>query len=282
MDELDLEKVRPLVEAALGEDVGEGDITTNLTIPESTTGLGVIAAKDDGVLAGVEVARLVFESVDPTISFTPKLTDGEDLDYGTAVAEIRGKARGCLTGERVALNFLQRMSGIATLTAKFVKAVEGTRARIVDTRKTTPGLRYLEKYSVRVGGGENHRFGLYDGVLIKNNHIAAAGGVAQAVERIRAANTGKLPIEVEVRNLPTLKETLLLGVDRIMLDNMAIDKVKEAVEIARGKVELEVSGGVTLETVREIAETGVDYISIGSLTHSAPALDMSLRLRRLG
>lgn len=281
MFQLDLDKVKPLVEAALGEDVGKADITTSLTVGEACMALGVIAAKEDGVLAGVEVAKLVFETVASDLVFKAEMADGEYLSYGAAIAQIRGRARSCLTGERVALNFLQKMSGIATLTHAFVKAVEGTNVSIVDTRKTTPGLRYLEKYSVRVGGGENHRFGLYDAILIKHNHIAIAGGITQAVERIRDANTGNVPIEVEVGDLSGLREALSLGVERIMLDNMAVQTVREAVRIAGGRSELEVSGRVTLGNVREIAETGVRYISIGALTHSAPALDMSLRLTRI-
>ncbi len=281
MFELDLDRVRPLVDSALKEDIGEGDITTGLSIPEEAIGLAVITAKEDGILAGIEVARLVFETVDPDLAFKAEIGDGETLSYGAAIAQIRGRARSCLTAERVALNFLQRMSGIATLTNRFVEAVEGTNAVIVDTRKTTPNLRYLEKYSVGAGGGENHRFGLYDAVLVKENHIAIAGSVTQAVENIRAANTGKIRIQVEVRDLSALREALSLGVERIMLDNMPLEGIREAVELAGGSSELEASGRVTLETVREIAETGIDYISIGALTHSAPAVDMSLRLRRL-
>ncbi len=281
MFRLDLDRIRPLVDSALKEDVGEGDITTGLAVSEKTASLAVIAAKEEGILAGVDVARLVFETVDPHLSFGAEIDDGGVLSYGAAIAQIRGKARSCLTAERVALNFLQRMSGIATLTNRFVKAVEGTDVVIVDTRKTTPGLRYLEKYSVCVGGGENHRFGLYDAVLVKENHIAVAGGIAQAVENIRAADTGKIPIEVEVRDLSALGEALSLGVERIMLDNMPLELIRQAVEITRGRSKLEVSGMVTLARIREIAETGVDYISIGALTHSAPAIDMSLRLRRL-
>ncbi|MCH7760326.1 carboxylating nicotinate-nucleotide diphosphorylase [candidate division TA06 bacterium] len=282
MVDLSLEKVRPIVERALKEDIGSGDLTTKAIIPERAKGLALLTAKEDGVLAGVEVARLVFESVDGRLQYLPEMRDGDRLGYGKVIAQIRGSARSLLTGERVALNFLQRLSGVATLTAQYVEAVEGTRAKVLDTRKTTPGLRILEKYAVRIGGGENHRFGLYDQILIKENHIDSAGGIREAVESIKEKNGGVVFIEVEVNSLRGAKEALAAGVHRIMLDNMDLKSIQEVVNFVEGEVEIEVSGQVTLESIRKIAETGVDYISVGALTHSARAMDISLRLRKIG
>ncbi len=282
MVDLSLEKVRPIVERALKEDIGSGDLTTKAIIPERAKGLALLTAKEDGVLAGVEVARLVFESVDGRLQYLPEMRDGDRLGYGNVIAQIRGFARSLLTGERVALNFLQRLSGVATLTAQYVEAVEGTRAKVLDTRKTTPGLRILEKYAVRIGGGENHRFGLYDQILIKENHIDSAGGIREAVESIKEKNGGGVFIEVEVNFLRGVKEALAAGVHRIMLDNMDLKSIQEVVNFVEGEVEIEVSGQVTLESIRKIAETGVDYISVGALTHSARAMDISMRLRKIG
>ncbi|MGQ9734650.1 MAG: carboxylating nicotinate-nucleotide diphosphorylase [Candidatus Bipolaricaulia bacterium] len=274
-----LEAAAPLIERALAEDLGPGDVTTEAIIPEGALGEGVILAKAGGVLSGLPVAGEVFRRVDPEILFTPEAQDGEPVAPGELVARLSGPLRGLLTGERVALNFLCRLSGIATLTSRFVEAIAPYRAVILDTRKTTPGWRALEKYAVRCGGGRNHRMGLYDMVLIKDNHIAAAGSITAAVERARAAGV-RLPIEVEVRTLEELEEALALGVDRILLDNMDLATLREAVALSKGQAELEASGGISLENVAEVAATGVDYISIGALTHSAPALDLSLELLR--
>jgi len=266
-----------LIDLALAEDVGPGDVTTQATIPEGATGEAVILAKAHGVLAGLPVAAEVFRRVDRGIRFEELAQDGEPVAPGDAVARLSGPLRGILTGERTALNFLSHLSGIATLTAEFVTAVAPYRAVILDTRKTTPGWRSLEKYAVRCGGGRNHRLGLYDMVLIKDNHIAACGSISEAVRRVRAAGV-KVPIEVEVKDLDELAEALSLEVDRILLDNMDLEELREAVRLAGGKVPLEASGGVTLENVAEVAACGVDFISVGAITHSAPALDLSLEI----
>jgi len=277
---LDLEKLKAVVDLALDEDIGEEDITTNLVVDKNVLAIGVIVSKQDGVLAGNPIAELVFKTVDADIVFEPKCSEGSQLSYGTVVAQLEGKAGSCLTAERVALNFLQRLSGIATLTRKYVEKVKDMEVKILDTRKTTPGLRYVEKYAVRMGGGRNHRFSLDELVLIKDNHIQAVGGIADAVRRVREAGT-KIKIEVETKNLTEVREALEAGVDRIMLDNMSVGMMKEAVEAAGGRVELEASGNVNLENVRSVAETGVDCISIGALTHSPPAIDISLELRKI-
>jgi nicotinate-nucleotide pyrophosphorylase (carboxylating) len=256
-----------------------GDVTSSATLPEDLVYNGRFLAKAPGIIAGLQVAELVFKQVDERIIFTPLMAEGTAVFPGDIIAAISGPRgpRSLLTAERTALNFMQRMSGIATLTRRFVDAVAGTRAVILDTRKTAPGLRAIDKLAVRLGGGQNHRAGLYDMVLIKDNHIAAAGGITTAVARARAA-AHKLPIEVEVKNLNELAEVLPLNVDRIMLDNMSLAEMKEAVEIVNGRCPLEASGNVTLETVAAIAATGVDYISSGALTHSVTALDISLDL----
>ena len=274
--------IKKLIREALKEDLGSlGDLTTLSTVPEGLIKQAKIFTKEEGVLAGIEVAELVFKEVDPEIKFGPQKSDGERVLRGEIIALVNGPARGILTAERTALNFLSRLSGIATLTAEFVKRVKGTKAKILDTRKTTPGLRELEKYAVRVGGGENHRFGLFDMILIKENHIAVAGGIEKAVldaKKYLNARGLTSKIEVEAKSLDEVQQALKAGVDRIMLDNMSIDEMKEAVALAQGRVELEASGRITLENVREVAETGVDFISIGALTHSAKALDLSLLL----
>ncbi|KIX84544.1 carboxylating nicotinate-nucleotide diphosphorylase [Thermus filiformis] len=262
----------------LEEDLGHGDLTSLLLIPEDQVGRGVVLAKEEGVLAGLEVARAVFARVDGRIAFTPLLRDGDALRPGLEVARLEGPLRGILAGERLALNLLQRLSGIATLTRRYVEAVRGTRAVILDTRKTTPGLRALEKYAVRVGGGRNHRYGLFDGILIKDNHIRAVGGVKEAVRRARAGAPHHLRVEVEVTTLEELEEALEAGADLVLLDNMDLETLREAVRRARGRALLEASGGMSLERVRAVAETGVDFISVGALTHSARALDLSLEL----
>ncbi len=271
-------QVMETIARALAEDVGSGDITSESTIPPDLRLKGDLVAKQVGVIAGLEVAALVFAAVDTAIQFTPLVNDGDRVTRGTVVARVFGPARSILTAERTALNFLQRMSGIATDTRRFVDAVAGTRAVILDTRKTCPGLRLLDKWAVRLGGAQNHRTGLYDMVLIKDNHIAAAGGITQAVRKARERAPKGILIEVEVKSLQELDEALALGVDRIMLDNMSLDDIREAVRRVQGRVKLEVSGGVTLSTVTKIAATGVDYISVGALTHSPQALDISLEL----
>ncbi len=272
-----IEAAKPLIDLALAEDVGKGDVTTVATVPEGKEGRAVIIAKAYGIVCGLPIMAEVFRQVDEAIRLTHLASDGEPVAPGDVVAALSGPLRGILTAERTALNFLTHLSGIATLTARFVDVVAPYRAVILDTRKTTPGWRILEKYAVRCGGGRNHRMGLYDMVLIKDNHIAACGSLAEAVRRVRAAGIS-LPIEVEVRTLAELEEALSLGVDRILLDNMDIPTLRKAIARAKGKVELEASGGVGLENAAEIAACGVDYISIGALTHSAPALDFSLEI----
>ncbi|MEN1990462.1 carboxylating nicotinate-nucleotide diphosphorylase [Paenibacillus hubeiensis] len=265
----------------LREDVGSGDVTTTVTIPEGHQSKAVIHAKDDGIVAGIHVAELVFREVDRTLSFAAKVKDGDRVTRGTILAEVEGSTHRLLTGERLALNLLQRMSGIATRTRMYVDALEGLPTRLVDTRKTTPGHRMLEKYAVRVGGGANHRFGLYDAVMIKDNHIKGAGGITQAVKRARRAIPHTMTIEVETENLEQVQEALQAGADIIMLDNMQPGLMREAVAVIREQaphVKVEASGNVSLETIRGIAETGVDVISVGRLTYSFESLDISLDL----
>jgi nicotinate-nucleotide pyrophosphorylase (carboxylating) len=267
-----------LIQRALDEDAGDkGDVTTLATIPADLHYTGTMIAKAEGVVAGLVVARQSFLQVDPTVQFTALVEDGAHVTPGTQIAKVVGPARALLTGERIALNFLQRMSGIATATSRYVAAVAGTRARILDTRKTVPGLRLLDKWAVVLGGGHNHRIGLYDMAMIKDNHIAAAGGITAAVERVRSVWGKQLPVEVEVSNLEQLAEALTLDVDQIMLDNMGLDAMAAAVQMTAGRVPLEASGNVSLETVTAIAATGVDYISVGKLTHSVEALDISFK-----
>ncbi|TCT09273.1 nicotinate-nucleotide pyrophosphorylase [carboxylating] [Tepidamorphus gemmatus] len=269
--------VADAVAAALAEDFGlAGDITTAATIPAGAMARGVIAARQPGVVAGLAVAAEAFAQVDPAILFEPVHADGTLIEAGTVVARLEGPARGMLGAERVALNFLGLLSGVATLTRRFVDAVEGTGARIVCTRKTVPGLRALQKYAVRAGGGHNHRFGLYDAVLIKDNHIAAAGGVAAAVGAAKRHVGHMVRIEVEVTDLDELDAALGAGADVVLLDNMDLAMLAEAVGRCRGRAVTEASGGVTLDTVRSIAATGVDLVSVGALTHSAPVLDLGL------
>ncbi len=273
--------VQEIVERSLAEDIGPGDVTTLATIPGAVEVKGIIVCKQDGFLAGIPVVNEVFAQVDKRVRIRFLLQDGSGIEKGQKIAELSGSARSILVAERTALNFLQRMSGIATLTHHFVQAVSGTKARILDTRKTTPGLRLLEKYAVRCGGGSNHRMGLYDMIMIKDNHIAAAGSITKAVSAVRESRC-QLKVEIECKNLDEVTEALnARGVDRIMLDNMSTDTMKQAVDMVAGKVELEASGGVNLGTVRDIALTGVDYISIGALTHSAKALDISLEITEI-
>jgi nicotinate-nucleotide pyrophosphorylase (carboxylating) len=267
-----------IIENALAEDIHTGDITTLSVVTERHEARARLIAKEPLVLAGIEVAARVFHMLDPRILFTPLFRDSDMPGAGDIIAELLGDAAMLLQGERVALNLLQRMCGVATLTAYYVDAVNGTGARIVDTRKTAPGLRILDKYAVRAGGGSNHRFGLYDGVLIKENHIAAAGGITLAVARARVFIPHTIKIEVETETLAEVAEALACGADIIMLDNMDIASMRAAVEMIAGRALVEASGGVTLDTVREIAETGVDIISVGALTHSARAMDISMLL----
>jgi len=274
--------LRRLAEEALAEDLGAGDVTTGLTVGPRARGWGRIVTREGGVVACAEMAATVFLERDPELYVGAEAGDGQVVGAGTPVLSVRGYLRPILEAERVALNFLQRMSGIATLTRRFVEAVEGTGARIVDTRKTTPGLRALEKYAVRCGGGRNHRFGLGDGFLLKDNHRAAIRAMGPTLaERIREARDA-LPhtvlLEVEVDDLEELDEALEARVDAVLLDNFSLEELRAAVDRARGAVLLEASGGITLETVRAVAETGVDLISVGALTHSAPALDLSLEV----
>ena len=265
------------VAAALEEDLGgAGDITTDAIVPADAQGKAAIVARKAGVVAGLDLAEAAFRALDPDTRFVRIIEDGGKVDGGGTIAHISATTRALLTGERTALNFLGRLSGIATLTAAFVTAVEGTGARIACTRKTTPGLRALEKYAVRAGGGINHRFGLYDAVLVKDNHIAAAGGLGKALERLRARSGHLVKTEVEVDTLGQLEEALRFPIDAVLLDNMDVETLRKAVKLAAGRVVTEASGGVTLENVREIASTGVDLISVGALTHSPRSLDSSL------
>lgn len=269
------------IKAWLREDVGSGDVTTQMTIPVGHQSKGIIHAKEDGVICGIPIAELVFEIVDPTLSFTALVEEGQAVTKGTVIIEVEGSTHAILTGERLALNLMQRLSGVASRTASFVQVLDGLSTRLVDTRKTTPGHRMLEKYAVRVGGGFNHRFGLYDAVMIKDNHIKGAGGIRQAVGRARKNIPHTMSIEVETENLEQVEEALAAGADIIMLDNMSNEMMKQAVAKIKAKaphVKTEASGNVSLETVRGIAETGVDVISVGRLTYSFSSLDISLDL----
>jgi nicotinate-nucleotide pyrophosphorylase (carboxylating) len=276
---LDRSQLEEAVRAALAEDVGGGDVTTRATVPPGTRARARITQKQPGVLYGLDVAELAFAELDADARFERLAAEGEWREGGP-VLDVTGDAAALLTAERTALNFLQRLSGVATLTARYVAAVEGTGARVLDTRKTTPGLRALEKAAVAAGGGTNHRFGLFDAVLIKENHAAMAGGVGEAVRQAREA-APEVPLEVEARTLGEAEEALAAGAPRILLDNMTPGELRAVVERVAGRAELEASGGITLATIRTRAETGVDFISVGALTHSAPALDLSLILEPL-
>ncbi len=267
-----------VIESALREDIGTGDITTDALIPENTEGHGYVVAKEALVLAGLEVAGRVFLLLDPRVTFTALCRDGAAIDAGTRVFEVSGDLAAILKAERTALNFLQHLSGIATLTRSWVDMLKGTGARLVDTRKTLPGLRMLEKYAVRVGGAHNHRIGLFDGVLIKDNHIVACGGISQAVQRARAYTHHLVRIEVETATFEEVDEAVAAGADVIMLDNMDLPQIREAVKRINGRAMVEVSGSVDKQHLREIAEAGADIISAGFLTHSARAVDLSMRI----
>ena len=270
--------IEKLIDQALEEDIGPADITTESLVPVDLVGTGEIVAKESVVLAGLDISRKVFERLDPDISWRPRYRDGEAAADGATVVELFGRLGALLSAERVALNFLQRLSGIATLTRTYSDKLGNSNVRLVDTRKTTPGWRVLEKYAVRVGGAGNHRMGLYDGVLIKDNHIAACGGIKTAVARIRQRISHLMKIEVEVTTLDEAREALAVGVDIIMLDNMTPSKIREAVALINKRAVVEVSGGVTDITLQELAKTGVDIISVGALTHSARSVDLSMRI----
>ncbi len=281
MTPLDPGAYRDLVRRALSEDVGYGDRTTNAIVPADATARGRFETRTACVVAGLDVATAVFTALDRSAAVTAMVRDGETCRARSVLAVVTGSARSLLTGERTALNFLQRLSGIATLTRRFVEASRG-QIRVLDTRKTTPGMRALEKYAVRCGGGTNHRFGLYDAVLIKDNHIRIAGSVAEAVRRVHDVSGGSLhgpvPVEVEAQTLTQVEEAIAAGADTIMLDNLGVEEMREAVRLIRGRARIEISGGVTLETLPRLAALGADVVSVGALTHSAPAVDISLEI----
>ena len=276
-----MNSIQHLIEIALIEDIGPGDITTDNLVGPDLEGKGVITAKEPLVIAGLDVARQVFEHLDNEVVFRAGYKDGDVIKDGGTVAEVEGKLQVLLKGERTALNFLQRLSGIATCVRSYVDELANQSVRLVDTRKTAPGWRVLEKYAVRMGGAHNHRMGLYDGVLIKDNHIAACGGIIKAVDRIRANVSHLVKIEVEVSDLSQVKDAMNAGADVIMLDNMNIQKIKEAVAFINGKAVVEVSGGITKKGLKPLADTGVDIISVGALTHSARCVDISMRISPL-
>ncbi len=268
-----------LIRLALAEDIGRGDITTQATVPQRTRGKGIIRAKEPLVLCGVDLVGAVYALVDPDLKVSLMRGDGEELKKGEIIATVTGPARSILTGERTVLNFLQRLSGVATLTRRYVAVIDKrSKTKIVDTRKTTPGWRTMEKHAVRIGGGANHRFGLDDGILIKDNHIAAAGSIAKAVARARAAAHHLLQVEVEVTDLAQVREALAAKADIIMLDNMDMTAMKKAISLIDGRVLVEISGGVTLERIPALSRLGADFISVGALTHSAVAVDINLTL----
>jgi nicotinate-nucleotide pyrophosphorylase (carboxylating) len=274
--EIDWDKVDLIIENALEEDLGSGDVTTDAIFSVDDTCEALIIAKEEGIIAGIPIAQRVFKKIDPEVTVAQKLKDGEHVNPGDEILVIKGSIHAVLSGERLSLNLLQRMSGIATATSKYVAAISGYRTRILDTRKTAPGLRVLDKYAVSIGGGCNHRFGLYDAVLIKDNHIDFAGNISNAVEIVRSKYQSKFKVEVETSTLDEVREALKAGADIIMLDNMTVEMMKEAVRIINGKSITEASGGITLDNVRQIADTGVDFISVGAITHSSPALDIGL------
>lgn len=274
---------RKIVRVALKEDIGPGDITTDAIVGDNERTLGIIFPKEDGVLCGIDIARIVFEEIDTRVKFEPKLKDGDLFSPGMTIATVIGSASSCLKAERTALNFLQHLSGIATLTKKFVDATQG-KIKILDTRKTLTGLRLIEKYAVRTGGGYNHRFGLYDMVLIKDNHIQIAGSITNAVTAVRNKHK-KVFIEVEIQTIEELKEAISLPINRVMLDNMNVELVNQSVQIVRQsdkKIEIELSGRINLNNIENFVECDIDYISVGALTHSAPAIDIALKMKSLG
>ncbi len=274
-NEQELNEIDVLIETALKEDIASGDITTNSIIGEDEIAEGYLLAKVDGVIAGLNVAEMVFKKLDENFEFKPLVAEGEAVKSKTKIAEMKGNLRALLTGERTALNFLQRISGISTETQKYVHHLEGTKTKILDTRKTVPGFRLLDKYAVKMGGGTNHRIGLYDMVMIKDNHIQAAGGITEAVNKVRKNISEAIKIEVETTNLKEVKEAIECEADIIMLDNMETNEMAKAVELVKGKAKIEASGSMHFQRLQEVAETGVDYISVGALTHSMKALDIS-------
>ena len=272
-----------IIQNALREDIGDGDHSTLSCVPENATGVAKLLVKGDGIMAGIELAKRIFEMYDPSLEVTTFINDGDQIKFGDIAFEVKGSSRSILTTERLVLNFMQRMSGIATQTSKIVKLIEGTDVKLLDTRKTTPGVRYMEKWAVRIGGGHNHRFALYDMIMLKDNHVDYAGGVKPAIERANAylKDTGRdLKIEIEVRNETELAEAIEVGnVDRIMLDNFTPERIVAALKTIPDHFEVEASGGITIDTIRSFAETGVDFISVGALTHSFESLDMSLKAK---
>ncbi|MGI6452600.1 MAG: carboxylating nicotinate-nucleotide diphosphorylase [Syntrophomonadaceae bacterium] len=268
-----------LVRTALQEDIGHADITTASLIPKEQYAKGIFIAKDSGIIAGLEVCERVFKNLDNQVEFRSNIDDGDQVDCGSEIAVVKGPTRVLLTGERVALNFLQRLSGIATKTRSLVETIKYYKAELVDTRKTTPGLRYLEKYAVNVGGARNHRFGLYDGILIKDNHIKAVGSIQKAVSTVRQRVPHTFKIEIEVENLDQLEEAIEARADIILLDNMDLETLKNAVDLAQGQAFLEASGGINECNILEVAKTGVDFISMGALTHSVKSLDISFKIK---
>ena len=275
------ELIDELIKLAFKEDIGDGDHTTLSTIPATAVGKVQLIIKEDGVLAGVEIARQIFHTFDPELKITVFIQDGTEVKYGEIAFTVEGKIQSLLQTERLVLNVMQRMSGIATTTRKYAKELEGTKTKVLDTRKTTPGMRMIEKEAVRIGGGKNHRIGLFDMILLKDNHVDFAGGIENAIVRAKEYcwKIGKnLPIEIEVRSFEELNKAMEIGgIDRIMLDNFNVENTRKAVELVNGRFELESSGGITFDTLRKYAETGVDYISVGALTHSVKSLDMSLK-----
>jgi len=273
-----LSPIDKIIDSALEEDLGPGDVTTSALIDPSMRGEARLLAKEEIILAGIEVSEGVFSRIDPEIVVDSRYHDGDVVPDGDDICVVKGSMRAILSGERTALNFLQHLSGIATLTRRYVEKTDSSRVRVIDTRKTTPGLRILEKYAVRMGGGFNHRFGLFDGVLIKDNHIAAAGSLSKAVAKIKGAVPHTLRIEVEVEDIKGVEEAIEAGADAILLDNMSLKEIREAVSMAGGRVLLEASGGITLESIEEISKTDVNLISAGAITHSARSVDISLEL----
>jgi len=275
---LNLDAIKSVIDYALKEDIGSGDVTTNSLIPLELSTKATMVAKSSGVIAGLAVAKYVFRTLSPDIIWKAFVNDGDKVVRGDLILEISGSYRALLTGERLALNFMQRMSGIATMTANYVNALTGFKTKILDTRKTVPGLRILDKYAVKMGGGTNHRIGLYDMVLIKDNHIKIAGGITSAVAQIKKSVPAGIKIEVETTTIEEVKEALAAGVDIIMLDNMTNDTMAESVKIIDGRAKIEASGNMSLERLKEVAATGVDFISIGALTHSVAAFDISMNI----
>jgi len=274
-----LNEIKPLIDLALKEDIGKGDITTDKIVPKDKKTEAEIIAKEDGIICGLDIIRMVYKTLDPNICFMKKAKDGEKIRVGQKIAVIKGNARSILSGERIVLNFLSALSGTATTTRKYVDRIKRYNTRILDTRKTIPGFRILQKYAVSIGGAKNHRMGLYDMVLIKDNHIETNGGILKSVEGIRKKIPKNIKIEVEAENLNQVKEALEANVDWIMLDNMSIENMKKAIKLINGKAKIEASGGITIDNLEEVAKTGVDYISIGALTHSFNKIDFSMVIK---